>query len=80
NGVSVTTLSVAGFDLRLMENAEAQAAIAFQDSEDGSQRTTSLGLRYTLSPEAALRLGYKLIDFTDKDSQNVATAEITIRF
>ncbi|HEY8495445.1 MAG TPA: S-layer homology domain-containing protein [Limnochordales bacterium] len=79
-GISVTTLTVAGFDLRLQENAEAQAAIAFQDSEEGSQRTTSLGLRYTLSPEAALRLGYKLINFTDENSQNVTTAEITIRF
>jgi len=79
-GISVTTLTVAGFDFRLLDNAEARAAIAFQDSEDGTQRTTSLGLRYTLSPEAALRLGYQLIDFTDKDSQNVTTAEITIRF
>mgnify|MGYP001152035353 FL=1 len=80
SGVSVTTVTVAGFDFRLLENAEARAAIALQDSGTGQQRTTSLGLRYTLSPEAALRLGYKLIDFTDKDSQNVATAEFTIRF
>lgn len=79
-GISVTTLAVAGLGWRLQENAEARAAIAIQETGAGSQLTTSLGLRYTLSPEAALRLGYKLIDFTDKDTENVTTAEFTIRF
>jgi len=77
---SVSTLAVAGLGLRLQDNAEARASIAIQDTGAGRQLTTSLGLRYALSAEAALRLGYKLIDFASDDRQNLATAEFTIRF
>ena len=78
--VSVSTLAVAGLGLRLQDNAEAQASIAIQGTGEGSRLTTSLGLRYALGSEAALRLGYKLIDFTNESRQNLATAEFTIRF
>ena len=81
-GISVTTLTVAGFGFRVLDNAEAQASFALQESAEGRQRAAALGLRYSLSPEAWLRVGYKLIDFTDteRDNENVATAELTIRF
>ncbi|MBO8142263.1 MAG: hypothetical protein H0Z37_08835 [Firmicutes bacterium] len=81
-GISVTTLTMAGIDVRLLDNAEARAEISVEDGGDGRLRTTSLGLRYTLGPEAALLLGYKLIDFADlgRDRHNVTTAEFTIRF
>src|SRR5690606_11580872 len=51
--ISMTTLTMAGLDLRVAANAEARATFALQDSEEGRERTTSLGLRYSLSPEAA---------------------------
>lgn len=80
-GISMTTLTMAGLNLRLREDTEARAAFSVLDSEVSRERTTSLGLRYSLSPEAALLLGYKLIDFAeDEDSRNVTTAEFSIRF
>lgn len=80
-GISMTTLTIAGLDLRLRDNAEARAAFSVRDSGLASERTTSLGLRYSLNAEAALLLGYKLIDFAvDSDRQNVTTAEFSIRF
>lgn len=85
-GISMTTLTMAGVDVRVWDNAEARAAISVRDTGDESERTTSLGLRYTLSPEAALLLGYKLIDFTSEAAEgggrpeNVTTAEFSIRF
>lgn len=83
-GISMTTLTIAGLDVRVWDNAEARAAFSLRDFGDKSERTTSLGLRYTLSPEAALLLGYKFIDFTDEvdedRAQNVTTAEFSIRF
>src|SRR5690606_34361071 len=84
--ISMTTLTMAGLDLRVAANAEARAAFALQDSEKGRERTTSLGLRYSLSPEAALTLGYKFINFSgmsqedESRPENVTTAEFTIRF
>lgn len=83
-GISMTTLTIAGLDVRVWDNARARAAFSLRDFGDKSERTTSLGLRYTLSPEAALLLGYKFIDFTDEVDddrpQNVTTAEFSIRF
>lgn len=80
-GISMTTLTMAGLDLRLKENTEARAAFSVLDSAESSERTTSLGLRYSLNSEAALLLGYKLIDFAEEyDRQNVTTAEFSIRF
>lgn len=82
-GISMTTLTTAGFDVDLLENTRASAAFSMEDSAAESRRTTSLGLRYTLSAESALLLGYKLIDFADDadaDRQNVTTAEFSIRF
>src|SRR5690606_8862008 len=87
--ISMTTLTMAGLDLRVAANAEARATFALQDSEEGRERTTSLGslgLRYSLSPEAALTLGYKFINFSgmsqedESRPENVTTAEFTIRF
>lgn len=86
SGISMTTLTMAGLDLRVTDNAEARAAISLQDGGEAPGRTTSLGLRYSLGPEAALMLGYKLIDFSGEDDEvpgrleNVTTAEFTIRF
>lgn len=85
-GISMTTLTMAGLDLRVAANTEARAAFSLEDSGAATERTTSLGLRYTLSPEAALLLGYKFIDFSGQGAEadgrleNVTTAEFSIRF
>lgn len=79
--ISMTTLTMAGLDLRLRDNAEARAAFSVRDLGLTSERTTSLGLRYTLSSEAAVLLGYQFIDFAEEnDAENVTTAEFSIRF
>lgn len=80
--ISLTTLTMAGLDLKLWDNAEARAAVSLRDAATGSGSTTSLGLKYTLHPEAALLLGYKFINFAEADEapENVATAEFSIRF
>lgn len=79
--ISLTTLTMAGLDLKLWDNAEARAAVALRGAGPESGSTTSLGLKYTLHPEAALLLGYKFIDFREAEkSRNVATAEFSIRF
>lgn len=85
SGISMTTLTIAGLDLRVAENAAATAAISVQDGGETTGRTASLGLRYTLSSEAALMLGYKWINFSGGQDagerlENVTTAEFTIRF
>ena len=84
SAISMTTLTIAGLGLRVAENAEATAAFSLQDG-DNAKRTASLGVRYALSPEAALTLGYKWINFSggpeeDERLENVTTAEFTIRF
>lgn len=85
-GISMTTLTMAGLDLRVADNTEARASFSLEDTGLSTERTTSLGLRYTLSPEAALLLGYKFIDFSGQGSEsdgrpeNVTTAEFSIRF
>ena len=57
-----------------------QAGVALEDSDD-NQKTTSFSLGYNYRKEAALVLGYKMIDFTDaEDTENIATAELSIRF
>ncbi|NLA58083.1 MAG: porin family protein [Firmicutes bacterium] len=62
-----------------------QAGVSLEDSDD-NQKTTSLSLGYNYRKEAALVLGYKMIDFTeakengDGKSENIATAELSIKF
>ncbi|MGI6567505.1 MAG: porin [Limnochordia bacterium] len=62
-----------------------QAGVALEDSDE-NQKTTSLSLGYNYRKEAALVLGYKMIDFTepgdteDGKSENIATAELSIKF
>lgn len=77
--ISMTTLTMAGLDLKLHDNAEARAAVALRDT---GLSGASLGLRYTLNSEAAVLLGYQYIDFDENDDreQNVTTAEFSIRF
>lgn len=88
--ISMTTLTMAGLDLRVADNAEARAAFSLQqESGVSTERTASLGLRYALSPEAALLLGYKFINFNSvgegddalrPESVTTTTAEFSIRF
>ena len=62
-----------------------QAGVSLEDSDD-NQKTTSLSLGYNYRKEAALVLGYKMIDFTEAEnndngkSENIATAELSIKF
>lgn len=83
SGISMTTLTIAGLDLQVAENAAATAAFSMQEGNT-TGRAASLGVRYTLSPEAALTVGYKWINFTgdkaEERPENVTTAEVTIRF
>ncbi len=63
-----------------------QAGVAREDMADGNRKTTSLSLGYNYRKEAALIFGYKMIDFTDAESsldgnpENIATAELSIKF
>ena len=63
-----------------------QAGVALEDIGDDGKKTTSLSLGYNYRKEAALVFGYKVIDFTDTESssdddkENIATAELSIRF
>lgn len=81
------TMTRAGMEYQLDANAHALAEIALEDKDEGTTRTTQLGLRYRLSRDSSLLLGYRLIDFTDLKSEdgeayrtNMATAEFSIRF
>lgn len=60
-----------------------QAGVSLEDMDD-KKKTTSLSLGYNYRKEAALVFGYKLIDFTELEdsdgSENVATAELSIKF
>ncbi|NLK07186.1 MAG: hypothetical protein GX316_00635 [Firmicutes bacterium] len=64
-----------------------QAGVAREDlvDADGKRKATSWSLGYNFRKEAALVFGYKMIDFTDTegsltDPENIATAELSIRF
>ena len=60
-----------------------QAGVSLEDMNE-KKKTTSLSLGYNYRKEAALVFGYKLIDFTESEdsdgSENVATAELSIKF
>lgn len=60
-----------------------QAGVSLEDMDDNKKKT-SLSLGYNYRKEAALVFGYKLIDFTESEesdgSENVATAELSIKF
>lgn len=61
-----------------------QAGVSLEDMEQ-DRKATSLSLGYNYRKEAALVFGYKLIDFTGSEedatsSENIATAELSIRF
>ena len=60
-----------------------QAGVALEYMDQNKKRT-SLSLGYNYRKEATLVFGYKLIDFTESEEldepENVATAELSIRF
>src|SRR5690606_33276789 len=58
-----STTTRAGMEYQLDANAHALAEIALEDKDEGTTRTTQLGLRYKLSRDSPLLLGYRLIAF-----------------
>lgn len=79
--------TVAGVEYQLDSRASALAGIAHTAREDGTTRTTQLGLRYSLGRDSSLLLGYRLVDFTQLEEEGredvrtkMATAEFVLRF
>lgn len=68
------------------EESTLHAGVSLEGAGSSKKKTTSFRLGYNFRKEASLVLGYKLIDFADADgsmdghSENVTTAELSIRF